>query len=254
MINGSTDASAAIARALLPSLATPATIIESPVADKAHAINEVFYLPGVGAALTVFVDGYATINEGAMRAFEAALRDHPAALGATGLAGNGRSEIKTRDATLRGGVIHGQLYALTSAFLAELTAKQYRLPAKLYRGDGLIGSMLCTALDPVNNTWDNARLIGVEGAVFLIDPLSLFRPRDLRRQFRRKVRQMRGRLENAAIKQIINRDGYGALPADADDMIAAYLARHALPAVGLADRPFLHLALRHHRKTRAAAA
>jgi hypothetical protein len=72
----------------------------------------------------------------------------------------------------------------------------------------------------------------------------LFRIRDLRRQFNRKVRQMRGRLENAAIRGIIYQHGYEGLPAYSDDMIRSFLAAHEMPRVPLADRPFMALAKR----------
>ena len=78
----------------------------------------------------------------------------------------------------------------------------------------------------------------------------MWRWRDLRRQFRRKVRQMRGKIENAAIKRLVHAGGYQALPRFADDMIADFLSRHAVPDVPVRDRPFMALAVRRHRAAR----
>jgi hypothetical protein len=58
---------------------------------------------------------------------------------------------------------------------------------------------------------------------------------------------MRGKLENAAIKQVIYSGGYAELPTFADDMIRDFLEKNPVPAVSLSERPFMALALRHHR-------
>jgi hypothetical protein len=80
--------------------------------------------------------------------------------------------------------------------------------------------------------------------------LSVLRWRDVRRQFRRKVRQMRGRVENAAVKRLVHERGYPALPRFADDMIADYLLEHDAPMVPVQDRLFMALALRQHLAAR----
>jgi len=61
---------------------------------------------------------------------------------------------------------------------------------------------------------------------------------------------MRGRLETAAIKDIIYAHGYAALPEHADDMIRAYLSAHGPPPTPLRDRPFMAAALRRVRDAR----
>ena len=98
-------------------------------------------------------------------------------------------------------------------------------------------------LDALGQEWDNSRIVGVGGATYEIARLSAFRPRDLRRQFRRKVRQMRGKLQNQAMKEIIYRHGFAALPVNADELVRSYISEHGPPAVSLMDRPFLALAL-----------
>jgi pyruvate/oxaloacetate carboxyltransferase len=80
--------------------------------------------------------------------------------------------------------------------------------------------------------------------------LSPFRIRDLKRQFQRKIRQMRGRLENLAIQSIVYVHNYEGLPEYADDMVNAFLTEHGRPAVGFLDRPFQALALRQIRAAR----
>lgn len=250
ILNGSTDNSLAVAQATLAGLRTPTQLFAIPAADKSNAIN--LYVHDrrvrVDADLYFAVDGYATISPGGLAAMEARLRSHSGALIATGIAGNGRNEPKANRATVEaGGVMHGQFYCMTAALVRRMEAGNIRLPIGLYRGDGLLGSIAAHDLDPVGGTWHNSRVIGVADAVFLIRPLSPFRLRDLRRHFNRKVRQMRGLVENAAIRVVAHAGGFAALPPFADDMIRDFLLNHPAPAVSLPDRLFMALALSRHR-------
>ena len=249
LLNGSTDGSEGIARATARTLKHPLRICRIGHADKSNAINHSFYDLRERARLYVFVDAYATISPETIGAFEARLSECPDANVATGLAGNGRNEPKSNERTVRqGGIIHGQLYAARPEFLDRLTAKGLRLPIGLYRGDGLIGYLACHDLDAVGNEWENRRLVGTAGATFMIDQLSPFRWRDIRRQLRRKVRQMRGRIENVAIERIASAHGFTALPGYADEMIRDYLAGNPLPNAALLDQPFLAIAVWQHRR------
>ena len=250
-LNGSTDNSLAVARATLPTLATPATVFVFPAADKANAINHYLHDPKIRVEANLYfaVDGYATVNPGGLAATEATLRARPDALIASGVAGNGRDEPKSTARTVaEGGIMHGQFYCMPAALVHRMAQAGIRLPVGLYRGDGLLGSIAAHDLDPVHGAWLNSRVVGVAGAMFLIDPLSPFRLRDWRRQFNRKVRQMRGLIENAAIRATAHAHGFAALPASADHMIRDHLRTHAVPTVPLLDRPFMQLALRQHRR------
>jgi len=251
LLNGSTDCSEAAALAARAGLGVELQIFTIPHADKSNAINVFLHELRTNAGLYAFVDGSVTIGREAIAAAEARLAACPDALAASGVAGNGRTETRTnRAAVERGGILRGQFFALRPAFVERMVAGGIRLPVGLYRGDGLIGSMAAHDLDAQGKAWDNGRVIGVADAVFDIDALSMLSAGDLRRQFRRKIRQMRGKVENAAIRQIVYAHGYAALPAYADDMIEEFLARNPPPSVPLADRPFMALALAQHRGAR----
>jgi glycosyltransferase involved in cell wall biosynthesis len=250
IVNGSTDDSETTARAASSSLRTPVEIFRIKQADKANAINCYFHDRALRADAELYfcVDAYATIGEDALAATAQRFAECPEAVVATGVAINGRTESRSMRETVEvGGVMHGQFYALQPDFVRRMVDGGIRLPIGLYRGDGLIGSMAAHNLDAIGQPWKNSRVIGVAGATFEIESLSMFRLRDLRRQFRRKVRQMRGRIENAAVKQIIYSRGYAALPTFADDMIRDYLGDHQPPPVQLVERPFMSLAIKQHR-------
>ena len=248
IINGSHDGSAGQARATGLTLGLPITVYTIPFGDKANAINTFWYDLRGDAEHYVFVDAYVTISPESLAGIARTHETRPDVNVTTGIAINGRTEAKSARVTLeQGGTIHGQLYAMPRGFLDRITALGIRLPVGLYRGDSIIGTMACHDLDPPSHPWTNAHLLGVAEATYAIDTLSIFRPADIRRQFRRKIRQMRGVLENEAVKTIIYAGGYTALPGNADDMIRQYIDQHGIPRVALPDRPFLSLALRHHR-------
>jgi hypothetical protein len=251
VLNGTTDDSAAIARQAAREHGMPIEIWRIPLGDKSNAIDQFFYKLRAPAELYFSVDGYVTIGRRAFEGLAAGLAGRPGAVAATGIAINGRTmHLSSGDILALGGNLQGQLHALRPAFLDRMVGQGISLPIGLYRGDGLLGSLAAHDLDAIGTQWDTRRVVGVAEATFEIPSLSLFAPRDLRRQFWRKVRQMRGHLENAAIKTVIYRRGFAALPTYADEMIAAYLNDYGVPPTRLADQLFMRLALRQHRAAR----
>jgi glycosyltransferase involved in cell wall biosynthesis len=251
IVNGSTDDSADLALAAAARRGIPIAVWTIEHGDKANAINQFIHALREPARCYFFIDAYVKISPGALAIMEASLAEHPDAVAATGVAANGRTMIRDTERTLtEGSRLHGQLHMLRADFVDRLAARRLRLPIGLYYGDGLAGSMALHDLDPLHNDWEQKRIAVNPDATYEIPMLSLFRLRDVKRQFQRKVRQMRGRLENLAIRSIVYERGYDGLPEYADDMVNAYLSRHGVPVVSLLDRPFQALALRQIRAAR----
>jgi hypothetical protein len=245
IVNGSSDDSASLALEAAKRRSIPIAVYTIAYGDKANAINQFFYALRDPARYYFFIDAYVKIGDIALGTLESCLAARPDAVAATGVAANGRTMVRDTELTLtEGSRLHGQLHALRPDFVDRLVARQLRLPIGLYYGDGLVGSMALHDLDPLRNGWEQWRIAGSPTATYEIPMLSLFRVRDLKRQFQRKVRQMRGRLQNLAIRDIVYEHGYEGLPEYADDMVMAYVARHGRPAVPIEDRPFQALALR----------
>ena len=243
--NGTTDDSVAVAATAARDCGLPLAIYRIEAGDKSNAINRFYYELRVSAAAYFFVDGYVTINPEALEGLAACLATHPHANAATGVCINGRTmRLATQETLEHGGRLHGQLHALRPDFIDRMVARGIRIPLGIYWGDGLLGSMAAHDLDAMTKTWDNTRIVGVADARYEIPTLSVFRYQDLKRQLKRKVRQMRGRLQNQAIKEVIYRAGYEGLPGDADAMVRDYLAPRGTPAMGLLDRPFMARAVR----------
>ena len=245
IVNGSTDDSAAAALAAGHECGASIAIYTIPHGDKANAMNRFYYQLRETAAFYFFVDAYARIAPNALAELESCLATRPDVVAATGIAANGRTMRLHSIPTLEGGgQLHGQLHALRADFIDRLMERKIRLPIGLYYGDGLVGSMAMHDLDPLSIAWDPKRIGASPGATYEIPVLSPFRLQDLKRQYHRKIRQMRGRLENLAIRGIVYRQGYAGLPEYADDMIEDYLSHYPLPPVVAADRIFRALALR----------
>lgn len=251
IVNGSTDNSAAVA--LEAARESGATIAIYTIAhgDKANAMNCFFYELREPAAFYFFVDAYAKISARALEAMETCLTTRPDLVATTGVASNGRTMRSRTEPTLtQGGQLHGQLHALRKDFIDRLVARNLRIPIGLYYGDGLVGAMAMHDLDSRHILWEPKRIGGSPDATYEIPVLSPLRLQDLKRQFHRKTRQMRGRLENLAIRGIVYDHGFEGLPEYADDMIKTHLAQHAPPHVSLFDRTFQALALRQIRASR----
>jgi hypothetical protein len=243
LLNGSHDGSAAIAVAAAQRFPT-IEVFSIRYPDKSNAINQFYHRLRVPARLYASVDGYVVVRPGAFAALAAHMVAHPEASTVSGFAVNGRTLPRPDTPRPRAGRVMGGMHALRPRFLDGIVARQLRLPVGLYRGDGLIGSMAAHDLDALGTTWDDQRILSEAKAEVEVQRLSPFRPTHVHRQFQRMLRQMRGRIENAALEIIIYRDGFTGLPEFADDMIARHLAQHGSPKVSLPNRAFMRMAIR----------
>jgi glycosyltransferase involved in cell wall biosynthesis len=251
IVNGSTDDSAAAALAAARNCGVAIAVYAIPLGDKSNAMNRFYYDLRESAAFYFFVDAYVSITPSSLSELEHCLTTRPEVVAATGIALNGRTmQLRSLRTLAEGGQLHGQLHALRASFIDRLVARKIRVPIGLYYGDGLLGSMAMHDLDPLNIAWEPKRIGSRPGAGYEFPVLSPLRPRDLKRQFNRKTRQMRGQLENLAIRSIVYRAGYEALPEYADDMIRTYLASNPVPRAAATDRIFQTLALRQVRAAR----
>jgi glycosyltransferase involved in cell wall biosynthesis len=250
IVNGSTDDSAAVALQTAERRRAALAVYTIAFGDKSNAINRFFHDLREPARYYFFVDAYVKIGPAALVELEACLATRSDIVAATGVAANGRTMARSTQPTLSwGGHLHGQLHALRANFLDRFVARGLRLPTGLYCGDGLIGSMSMHDLDTIRVEWKTQRIGASPGAYYEIPMLSPFRYEDLKRQFQRKIRQQRGRLENLAIRSIVYDTNYEGLPEYADDMIVAYVDKFGLPKTSWLDRPFQMLALRRVRKS-----
>lgn len=227
ILNGTTDNSIDILRTLELSHVS-LDVYSCPLRDKSNAINHFLYsIRDPASHLHVCVDAYVEVHHQALQALANALSTHPHAHIASGVPLTGRSAKAVVESN--GAGVRGNLFAMRPAFVERLVSAGLRLPIGLYRGDGLLGSFAMHDLDPAN-PWDEDRVVGVLDACYSFRPLSVFRWRDIRRQYNRMIRQALGRTEIAAIQRIIYYDGsvgkpngFADLPGDGHEMVSKYL-------------------------------
>ncbi|MFC7474214.1 hypothetical protein ACFQS7_07615 [Dankookia sp. GCM10030260] len=232
VLNGTTDDSGGAVRRFAAAARHSLRLFDIPFADKSNAWNQYVHALAPEAGMHVFVDAYATVTPGAIRALAAALAEQPRALAAAALPSCGRSAPAQRQQMRRAPSLHGSLHALRGDFLDRVRAAGIRLPVGLYRGDGLIGSLVVHDLDALANPWDTDRIALAEDATWKVATLSPFRPRDLHRLWNRRIQQARGRFEDAALKECLYSANFAGLPLFADRMLADWLRRNPAATQG----------------------
>jgi hypothetical protein len=250
MLNGISDNSLAVASAAAQSCGLPADIYLIAFGDKSNAWNQFIYAVRPPAEVYFFVDGYARVDERALSELARRLDEKPEVSAAAAVPSTGASAARLRDIMVSQGGLHGSLFALRRSFVERLVDRDLRLPTGLYWGDGLIGAMVAHDLDACN-PWRISLCSVVPAATWRTTPLSIWRRRDLARYWHRMIRQARGRLENRAVKDLVARRGFGALPASARDLVLDWL--RAAPVErrpSLMREPLAVLALRQIRRLR----
>jgi glycosyltransferase involved in cell wall biosynthesis len=229
LVNGASDRTLEIARGYAGRHGGRLQAYRIDHGDKSNAWNQYIHALGATAPIHVFVDAYVFVTPGSFAALAAALsRSGADAVAAVPGAGRSRTQII---ATMREkGGLHGSLHALSGGFVTRIRERGIRLPLNLYRGDGLIGAMAAYDLDPARHRYDPHRIVLVNDASWTFDSLKPWRWQDIRREFRRRIRQIRGQYESAAFSRIVRESGFEGLPALADDMILAFVAGHGLLA------------------------
>jgi hypothetical protein len=224
-----------------------------PVGDKAHAWNEYIHHIWESGQVTYFIDGYAEVRSDALSLLDEGLRSAPDSLGATGVPTSGRSANALRGKLLAEGGIHGNLYAIRGDVISALRQRVFRMPLGLYRTDSLIGAVLMFRLNPVQYDWDTKRVYVHPKATWHVRSSSWWTPKDLISQYRRKLRQAQGVLENRAFRDhlAVKRFSPETLPRSIDELVSRWIADHPRQAKRVfLTQPLTAYAARKLRKPR----
>ena len=220
------------------------------IADKPHAWNEYVHKLWPKTRLAFFVDGYAKVQSDAFELLAEGLASHPAAVLASGVPTVGRSARRMREA-MRGGGIHGNLFAIRGSAMEEIRQCGFRLPLGMYRTDGTILSALCFRMDPQRYEWDWNRVFVHPRATWTFQPLSWWRPSDVRAYLKRILRQSQGHLISRAVKAhlALERRAPAALPRTVSHLVLGWAARYPKDVVmSFLRDPIAPFALRSFRQ------
>lgn len=195
--------------------------------DKANAWNQYIHNIWANEEIAFFIDGYVRLNADAVELLGNAVANNDLALGGTGVPTVGRSAKAVRENLIINPGLHGNLCCIKGKTINQMRDQQIRLPIGLYRTDSLMGAILCYGLAHQNHVWDNHRIHVLPTASWQIDVAKWWRVRDINSFIKRYFRQVRGKLENAALKDHLShrRCSPAELPAHIQTLILEWIER-----------------------------
>ena len=193
--------------------------------DKAHAWNEYVHRIWPAGRTAFFLDGYAQPKPDGLTRLEASLAQDANVLGATGVPSSGRSAPSLRERMVRDGGFHGNMHAISADAMMQLCVAGVRLPLGLYRTDSLIGAILLFRLDPSSHQWDRRRIVVNPEATWNISETTGLSLKNAVGQFKRRLRQAQGDLENRAVRDhlSVRRAPVNAMPKTARELVLAWI-------------------------------
>lgn len=212
-----------------------------PLGDKANAWNQYIHQIWAGEEIAFFIDGYVRVKANAIELLGHAVINNDHALGGSGVPTMGRTAMALRQDIITNLGFHGNFCCIKGAAIRQMRDQHIRLPMGLYRTDGLMRAILVYSLDPGRHAWDESRIHVHPDATWQIDPAHWWRIQDVRAFFKRHFRQVRGKLENAALKDHLTRRrrSPSELPTTARNLVLEWAQRCPDDYKRLAQRHWL---------------
>ncbi len=179
-----------------------------PAADKANAWNQHIHLIGNKDMDCIYVDGYVQLKNDSISKLQETLTRNPTALGSSGAPTSGLSSKKIIAAMKVDGGFHGNLCIISAKALSQVRDMNIKLPLGMYRVDSLMGALLSFGLSNSNRKWQPKLNIPVSfESTWYCTEKKWYSIKDVRAWIKRRERQARGKIENAAIKQLLVHEG-----------------------------------------------
>lgn len=168
--------------------------------DKGNAWNRHIHDIWQGDRHAIYVDGYVRINPAAIEDMMETL-SHDGVLGTSAMPSTGPSARHLRNTMREQGGFHGNLCAISSTALHLMQNRNIRIPIGMYRVDSIMGAFLSFGLDNTENAWNPFKFIPLSPtATWECDAKKWYRPGDVLAWYKRRKRQAKGRIENAAVR------------------------------------------------------
>lgn len=219
--------------------------------DKANTWNTYFHRIWNGEDLVFFIDGYVRLQPCSLLRLMQSIKTEPRSFGGTGVPTAGRSAIQIRTSMLSNGGFHGNFCCIRGKVISELRKKKINIPLGLYRVDSLVGAILYFGLNPKENEWKTYRIVVDGSATWDVDTKHWWRWTDVKAKLNQSERQLRGMVENSAVKYFFNieKELPQNLPVDCHSLIEKWrqLDIHGFRRF-LLKHPFAFYAYRRHRE------
>lgn len=185
----------------------PIRVWSIPTADKANTWNQHIHSIWAGNTDTIYIDGYVLINRDSVLRLQNTLQKNPSALGTSGAPSIGWSAKKIRETMKNDGGFHGNFCAISAAALARIREHNAKLPLGMYRVDALMGAFLAFGLSDKERRWQPKIYTPTTfDATWMCTEKLWYSPKDIASWYRRRERQLRGQIENSAIKALLTED------------------------------------------------
>lgn len=196
-------------------------------ADKANAWNQYFHKIWSGEEFAFFSDGYVRLLSDSIDLLKDGVSKNELALGGSGVPSIGRSAHHVAKRIVTGGGFHGNFCCLRGSTIAEVRRQKFRIPLGLYRTDSLVGAALYFGLDPKRNKWDAKRIYVHPQATWGTPSKNLWRYREWIALLKRRIRQAKGVLENAALRDhlLVRKQPLEAIPETATKLVTEWMTR-----------------------------
>lgn len=202
LVNGNTSLAHSLSRVLEDGLYQRVRVWDIPLGDKGNAWNLYIHKIWCDECIVFFIDGYVRLFEDSLERLYRTLHLNPDAFGGSGVPSIGRTANVLRLEMIKNGGFHGNLCCLTKNAICELKRRNIKIVLGMYRVDSLMGAFLCYGLDIASNKWNPKRTVVDSMASWDIDTKRWWRWSDCSAKIRQFERQLRGKMENAAVKNL----------------------------------------------------
>ncbi len=193
-------------------------LVEIEVGDKANAWNVFVHEIAPVSEGYFFMDGDVRLDPGALLKLSAALQSSPEAFIASAVPGSGRHRAYYIKSTIEEHGVHGNLYCIAPAFIAQLRARNVKLPIGFVREDGLVGALAKFSLAPQAQPWNNSRVKVCVESRFLFHSMRSWHPSDWKKYYRRRLRYSIGHFENRMLRVVLGQSGVECMPASVKEL------------------------------------
>lgn len=195
-------------------------------ADKGNAWNQHIHVIAREGLPVIYMDGYVVLNAADIREIINTLRSNEQVLGTSAVPTVGRSAPHLRRIMEKEGGFHGNLCALSWKAIAQIRARNIRIPTGMYRVDSLMGALLSFGLSNDSRIWRPKHCVPVSfNATWGCDEKKLYKWSDIKSWWSRRNRQVRGDIENAAVKYhfTVLVIPFEAIPIDVKSLVDAWM-------------------------------
>lgn len=218
--------------------------------DKANTWNQYFYTIKPNAFFHIFIDGYVYLLNETLITIDKNYLNSPF-IAASGVPSLGRSAEALKEQMIQFGGIHGNLCIFTDSCIMKFIQNGFKIPLHLYRTDPLIGAVINFNFSPEDNKWNPFNIKVIPELTWLIEEKNKFSIEEITSQYKRRLRQAQGDIENKAIHNLfaIDKIKIGDLPETATELCVDFMKHKKISFIDKIIYPLQSIVVKKLRNT-----